>query len=288
LEAHAVVRVDVASLPELRRQLGPVPGQPLPQSFLKHVDEQTLVGLAAVFQAIQAYGLDIDFRDWGVLGAPRFLGRPTMAVALERFLAEGAWGVSPHLIPHRSLHSLSGTVSQALKIHGPNFGVGGGPGGAAEGVLAAAALLVRKQLPGVWLVLTCLDPDHPPDDSGRPPVGTHCVGLALALTAVQHGRRGVRVRVCSGVAASEGLDAPEPAEERTPGFDLLRLECLLDLLQHTPGHNLTLIEELDPCSWIELSSEGPDGEGPWQEVDDLYPAFGVSPLASSLRAEKIR
>ncbi|MGH6681122.1 MAG: hypothetical protein ACREDL_19840, partial [Bradyrhizobium sp.] len=115
--ADAVVRVGLESLPQWRRNPGSTCGEPLPASFLKHADEQTVAGLGAVYRAIQKAGLQTtNFRDWGVVAAPRFLGRPAMAAALQRFAAEGAWGVSPHLIPHRSLHSISGTVSQALKI----------------------------------------------------------------------------------------------------------------------------------------------------------------------------
>ena len=135
-----------------------------------------------------------SFRDWGVVAAPRFLGQPAMAAALKRFQAEGAWGVSPHLIPHRSLHSISGTVSQALKIHGPNFGVGGGPGGPADALLAAAAMLEGQHLPGVWLVLRL--PWTPSrrrtKRDGRRPGGM-CVGLALAL-------RPIRTSHCTALA----------------------------------------------------------------------------------------
>ena len=105
-----------------------------------------------------------------------------MASDLPRFLAEGAWDVSPHMIPHRSLHSVSGSVSQALKIHGPNFGVGGGPGCEAEVLLAGAALLEGMRLPGVWVVITRLDPELPDDGkTGRPVPGTFSRGLAMAL-----------------------------------------------------------------------------------------------------------
>ena len=52
---------------------------------------------------------------------------------------------------HRLLHALSGTVSMGLQIRGPNFGVGGGPHGPGEALLAAAALLQRGTLPGAWL-----------------------------------------------------------------------------------------------------------------------------------------
>jgi hypothetical protein len=183
IAAEAVVRANLDSLEELRRHPGPIHGEPLPASLLKHADEQTIAGLCSVYQAIAKAGLQTTcFCDWGVVAAPRFLGRPTMASAVQRFIAEGAWGVSPHLIPHRSLHSISGTVSQALQIHGPNFGVGGGPSGTVEALLAATALLVRKKLPGVWVVLTCLSPPLPPDEAGRMPPGTQAIGLALALT----------------------------------------------------------------------------------------------------------
>jgi len=183
--ADAVVHVSLESLAELRRNPSPCPSEPLPASLLKHADEQTVVGLCAVYQAIAKAGWQTTcFGDWGVVAAPRFLGRPAMAAALQRFAAEGAWGVSPHLIPHRSLHSVSGTISQALKIHGPNFGVGGGPGGTREALLAATALLEGKKLPGVWVVLTCLNPEAPPEETGRMPPGTQAVGLALALTPI--------------------------------------------------------------------------------------------------------
>lgn len=204
--AEAVVRSNLESLAELRRNPGPFPGEPLPASFLKHADEQTVAGLCAVYRAIEKGGLQKTcFCDWGVVAAPRFLGRPAMAAALQRFAAEGAWGVSPHLIPHRSLHSLSGTISQALKIHGPNFGAGGGPSGIAEALLAAAALRQGKQLPGVWVVLTCLDPELSLDESGQLPPGTQAVGLALALTSIDTNGSRLRLHIVDGAVDEEML-----------------------------------------------------------------------------------
>lgn len=154
IRAHAVVRAGEEALSQLRRNPGSIAGQPLPAGLLKHADEQTVAGLAAVLQACERALVGVDFTDWGVLATPCFLGRVNLAHALERFAEEGAWGVSPHIIPHRSLHSISGTVSQALKIHGPNFGVGGGPDGAAKAMLAAASFLASGVVPGIWLVLT--------------------------------------------------------------------------------------------------------------------------------------
>src|SRR5262249_46135975 len=120
-------------LPALRQRPGPGVGQSLPANFLKHADEQTVAALAAVLQAVEEPGLaGTCFTDWGVVAAPCFLGRATLVLALQRYAAEGAWGLSPHFIPHRSQHAVAGTISQALKIHGPNFGAGGGPTGAVD------------------------------------------------------------------------------------------------------------------------------------------------------------
>jgi hypothetical protein len=232
-----------------------VHGEPLPASFLKHADEQTVAGLAAVYQAIDQAGLRANsFRDWGVVAAPRFLGRPTMAAALQRFAAEGAWGVSPHLIPHRSLHSISGTVSQALKIQGPNFGVGGGPGGTVEVLLAAMALLEGKRLPGVWMVLTCLDPESPPDEAGNMAPGTQAVGLALALTPIRSSGSRLRLQLVRGTPDAETLARSRRFEGRgATAFDLLRLASLLHLLHGARGGEMTIVHLLDSRSRIELS-----------------------------------
>src|SRR5262249_38828752 len=128
------------------------------------------------------------FTDWAVLAAPRFLGRTALAQALNRFALEGAWGISPHLIPHHSLHSLSGTISQALTIHGPNYGIGGGPDAASKALLTAAALLTADRLPRLWVGLTGYDPAplRPLAATGNlaaatPP--TQCNAVALALVS---------------------------------------------------------------------------------------------------------
>jgi hypothetical protein len=194
--AHGTVRVAADAVAPLRQKPGPGAGEGLPASFLKHADEQSVVGLAAVLQAIDRHGLrTTPFTDWGVLAAPRFVGRMALAVAIRRYAAEGAWGISPHLIPHRSLHALSGTVSQALKVHGPNFGVGGGPTAAGECLLTAAALLGTRPLPGVWVVLTGWDPEPVPDADGKFTTPSVCTGVALALTAPRPGGKGPRLTV---------------------------------------------------------------------------------------------
>jgi 3-oxoacyl-(acyl-carrier-protein) synthase len=183
------VQVTVEQFPSLRRS----PGPGLPESFsatgLKHSDEQSVAALAAVLQAIQQTGMPVaNFSSWGIVAAPCFIGRSTLVVALQRYAQEGAWGISPHFIPHCSQHSASGTISQVLKIHGPNFGVGGGSGGILEALLAGATLVKGNGLPGVWVVITGWDPEWIPDQDGRPTTNSVCQALALALTTAQPGR----------------------------------------------------------------------------------------------------
>lgn len=233
LAASGTRRVSTDAVAALRQMPGPR-GNPLPNGFLKHIDEQTLVGLAAVLQAIREYDLlDTCFTEWGVLAAPRFLGRACLAVALQRFALEGAWGVSPHLIPHRSLHSLSGTVSQALSIHGPNFGVGGGPESASEVLLTAAALLAEGQVPGVWVVLTGWDPDPVLDgpnvsaNGELRPADSAYVGAALALTPVTPDWDGPRL-TWYPPGAEVDHRPPLAAEDTRLDFSL---ETLLDFLE---------------------------------------------------------
>jgi hypothetical protein len=203
--AHALVRVPLAAMADLRRQPGPASAPSLPANFLKHTDEQSVAGLAAVCHAVYDHGLQgTDFTRWGVLGAPRFPGRPLMIPSIKRFLAEGAWGVSPHTVPHRSLHSLSGTISQALKIHGPNFGVGGGNGAAEEIVFAALALLECQSLPGVWMVVTAQEPEGALDGDGNGPPEKCVRALALALTRSRPDWRGLRLSLEIAAAVKPG------------------------------------------------------------------------------------
>ncbi|MCC6421082.1 MAG: hypothetical protein IT429_22825 [Gemmataceae bacterium] len=209
--AHAARWVPPDAVPQLRRPTHPVTGELLPPAFLKHADDQTVAAVATTFAA--AAQLDPaarDFARWGVVAAPRFLGRVVMGHVLYRFREEGAWGISPHLIPHRSLHAVSGTLSQALALHGPNFGVGGGPGAASEGLLAAAALLGRSDVPGVWLVLTAYAPEPVPAEPPHPATfapGTPppvCLAVALALTRALPG--------ACGPCLTVGMTGPGPGE----------------------------------------------------------------------------
>ncbi|HEV3164546.1 MAG TPA: hypothetical protein VGZ22_11010 [Isosphaeraceae bacterium] len=186
----------------------------MPGSLLRYSDEQTVAGVAAVFSAMEGLRLKPDrFEGWGVVAAPRFLGRANLAQAMRSFAAEGVWGISPHLIPHFALHSPSGTISLALGLQGPNLGVGGGLHSAAEGFLTALTWLATGVVPGVWLILSGWSPELVPDRRGGTSSCGDCLALALALVTAGPGNHGPTFQVVSGV---------EPCEV-TAAIDLARL-----------------------------------------------------------------
>jgi hypothetical protein len=282
--AHAWLRVPLDALPELRRRPGPGFESPLPVSTLKQADEQSVAAVAAVAHALHDHGLDAAAcRDWAVLAAPHYMGRSAIAAGLQRYQTEGAWGASPHLPPHRSLHSPSGTVSQLFKIHGPNYGVCGGPGCATELLAAAAAVIDARRVPGVWAVLTAFDPDQPPDRAGALAPGAHCAALALALTPARVGSGAVlRLRVVGPAAA-----VPPPDRESAPALDLFTLKGVLDALtQEKDVARAAFILPLEAGGRVEIERAGrvaehahKNGNGVALEARLLSPA----PLAEAKR-----
>jgi hypothetical protein len=176
----ASVTVEPAALPALRGELSQ--GETaLSLSELKRSDEQTLVGLAALTQAFRASGLPREAVEaWGVIAAPRFVGRLALNTALPKFLHGGASRASPTIVPYGSLHSVSSILSLALSLRGGNFGVGGGPGHVHEGFLTAWTLLEEESLPGLWLVLTSWHPEARPLDGACAPECI-CQGVALGF-----------------------------------------------------------------------------------------------------------
>lgn len=244
-------------LPALRQRPGPGIGESLPATFLRHADEQTVAALAAVLHAIRDSGATIgDFTDWGVVAAPCFLGRAMLAAALQRLAAEGAWGISPHLIPHRSQHAMSGTISQVLKIFGPNLGAGGGPGSLVEALLAGSVLLDGNQLPGVWVVATEWEPEAIPDTSGQINPEAVCCALALALVGSRPGGRGVRLRVQARTQTTRVGAYPGPIVQKVS-----QLHTLLTTLAEQETPPATFIWPLEGGGWIEFAKDGCSANG---------------------------
>jgi hypothetical protein len=241
---------------------------PWPPTLLKHADEQTVVGLSAILHAIAAHGLqNISFTDWGVLAAPRLLARSAMIVSLQRFLAEGAWGVSPHVIPHHSLHSMSGTISHALKMHGPNFGVGAGHEGAVEVLFSAIAMLQQRQLPGLWVVWTALEPEGEMDLAGCGDPSALYRGLAAALTPAPLGMPAIRLHVEVSHAPAKAL----PETDHLSAY--FYLETLLNQLGPTREPGRKVGQEIAAGVRLELEWEH-SLQGPASVIATTKPAPG--------------
>ena len=183
VDAFGVVRVPVNDVPGLKKGMGPLaPGQKIPPSLLKHADHQTLLALAAVLRAVDDFGWQgKSFADWGLIAAPRFLGRIVAAASMARFKAQGVPSMSPLIIPTLSLHAVAGSLSLALKLHGFNVGVGGGHGHLGEALLAALAARDDDGVPGVWVVATQFSPEPVPDAAGASLTGSTGYGVALAV-----------------------------------------------------------------------------------------------------------
>jgi len=198
IQAHAFCRLTRQQIAEERRRPGPMPPgwNPVQPSLLRQADDQTVVSLAAVRGALGR----LDDREparfdlWGILAASRFLGRSGLVQAIAGFRSEGVWSISPHLSPHATLHSPAGTLSLAMGIHGPNLGIGGGPGSGFEGFLTALTWLSSRAVPGVWLVFSGWSPEFVPDQRGEPREDCECHALALVLVpshSVGSGRAGL-------------------------------------------------------------------------------------------------
>jgi hypothetical protein len=191
------VRAQPEQLVQWRKNPAPMPPEPFPSSLIRHSEEQTVAALWAVCEAVAKMDAKPGaFADWGVIAAPRLMGRPGNASAFERFRQEGPWGISPNMIPHHSLHAVSGTISQIMKTHGPNFGVGNGPQSSIEGWLAAATLLSEGSLPGLWLVIVGHVSEYLPSSGEVTAEGPACEAVALALTRAVGRPAGLRLRVC--------------------------------------------------------------------------------------------
>jgi len=206
--AYAGVEAARSTIPAFRKQLNQQ--YSLSPSVLKYAEEQTVVSLAAVLNAIRDFGLkDQTFSDWGVVSGPRFLGREHLARHLEKCRLQGALGASPLITAYLSLHAVSGTISLALQIHGPNLGVGGSRGSMSEALLTGLAMQREQTLPGVWVTVSQSDPEPIPDDSSQRPEPV-CRAVALALVPAAAERHGFKMRLISNEADANNQMIPFP------------------------------------------------------------------------------
>lgn len=208
LAGFATARAHANELAALRKNPGLPAGKVLPPGFLKNSDDQTVLGLAAVSRAMISLDRPMDsYQQWGVVAAPNFFGRFGTLQSFLNFRKDGAWGISPHLIPHHSLHAVSGTLSQALQIHGPNFGISGGPKAVAEAFLVAATMISENNLPGLWVVLSGHEPECVPQETDEQ-TPTSCLAAALALESLIDANSATSLEISGADNALDG-DWPE-------------------------------------------------------------------------------
>lgn len=166
----------------------------VPASLLKQANEQTIVALAAVHQAIQSSQKSAqDFAEWGIIASTRFLGRQKLAETLPTYESEGALAISPHLVAHHLPHSVSACISVALGLRGLNWGFGGGTN--LEEIFLALPGVLANDLPGIWVVVSSWEPEQLPTPTDKVPETLLCRAAALGLVLDPRGAACVRVQV---------------------------------------------------------------------------------------------
>lgn len=181
IAGHAAFEARFSGIAALRDGAGPPGAPPLPARFLRHCDEQTVVGLHAMLRAIAALPEPVDLEQDAIVAASCQSGRLMAAKSLALLKTGGAVTVSTHIVPQASLHSIAGAASVALGMHGPHLGVGGGADALAEGLLAAITLAGSAGAPRVWLVATEWDEEPALDPTGGTAGDPLCRAVALAI-----------------------------------------------------------------------------------------------------------
>ena len=201
--SHAMVESRLSAIDTLRTGGWPATAPALPPRFLRHSDEQTVVGMHAVLAAISRYPEPRPSFDLhGVIAASCQAGRISAAQTLVQAAAIGGTAVSTRIVPECSLHSPAGAVSVGLGMHGPNIGVGGGPDALAEGLFTAISWLRpmaagRMRCDGVWLIVSGWDEEPVLDAAGKPVTDPICRAVALSLVPLRAGQRALELHVDS-------------------------------------------------------------------------------------------
>jgi hypothetical protein len=182
---RATVATRLSGITALRDGGWPESAPVLPRRFLRHADEQTVVGVHAILAAIAALPeTRLSLAGHGIVAASCQAGRVSGAQTLVQAKRGGGVAVSTQIVPQGSLHSLAGAVSVGLGMHGPNVGIGGGPEALAEGLCTAFSWLMALPIGAcelVWLVITGWDEEPALDAEGLPVTDPICRGVALAL-----------------------------------------------------------------------------------------------------------
>jgi hypothetical protein len=177
--AVGTARATLDEIARLRKDPGPRCGRCLDLQCLRHADEQTVVGMAALLRALATLPVATPLTGWGVVAAPRWPGRVGTVRALDKYQADGPRSASALIIPNLCLHSMSGSLSLALGMTGPNFGIGGGLANVADGLLGGLLIQLEQDLPGTWVVLSAWEVEPTPEGNPISPSVANAVALAL-------------------------------------------------------------------------------------------------------------
>lgn len=186
IESYATVSAHFSEIDALAREKHSHGCHSLPPRFLRHADEQTVIGMHSIIQAMAADTQDSrDIRNDAVIAATCLGGQPSAARTMIGLRDKGPVAVRPHIVPQCSLHSVASTASVGFGMHGPNFGVGGGPHAPAEGFLLALTLapMLAKTSPSsrIWLVCTGWDQQPCLDAAGILTNDPICRGMTFVL-----------------------------------------------------------------------------------------------------------
>ena len=263
IAAFGVANLDDEQLAVIRKAPAAQMSIPLAPSVARHCDEQTIACLFAVGEAMRRLRATAsDFEAWGIVASTRYLGRSFFSQSLAKFDREGPRNTSVQVVPHRSLHSTSSTISLALGCHGPNVGVGGAIDGEGQALLTAAAMRDEFALPGVWLVLAGWSPELNIDAAGQPTHAARCHALALALKPAGEVPGGLQLRIVPDHDAFEDTAATY-ANTRSSSW-----LSLMTTLLHREPQNLNVIAPLCDGLRVELvwnavgAAASPDAEAP--------------------------
>ena len=186
VESYATASVHSSEVNALAREKHSHGCHSLPPRFLRHADEQTVIGMHSIIRAMAVDTQDSrDTSNDAVIAATCLAGQPSAARTMIGLRDKGPVAVTPHIVPQCSLHSVASAASVGFGMHGPNFGVGGGPHAPAEGFLLALTLapMLAKTSPSSRIWLVCTGWDQPPslDANGNLTNDPVCRGMTFVL-----------------------------------------------------------------------------------------------------------
>ncbi len=186
IDSCATVSAHLSEFPTLAREKYAHGSHSLPTRFLRHADEQTVIGVRSLLKAMASdTQKNIDISNDAVIAATCLAGQPAAARTMIGLRDKGPVAVTPHIVPQCSLHSVASAASVGFGMHGPNFGVGGGIHAVSEGLLLAVTLApmlaITSPSARIWLICTGWDQQPSLEPNGEVNNDPLCRGLTLLL-----------------------------------------------------------------------------------------------------------